>query len=190
MPDTHTVPLTVETIKLGLHYLLVTDGSGPPAVGLGGRAVGTGGHAAILQLKQGDIVLRQKPFAGQLLVTATNNQMEMMAPLAAFDAMQQADIPVLVESDSQIVVDGMNGGHVRWQANGWKKSDGKPVKNLNLWLLLVAAVEGRHCVWVKVKAHSGHELNELADKLASSAKAGRNVDENGRVTRFQKGLTF
>ncbi|KKC34898.1 hypothetical protein WH91_01065 [Devosia psychrophila] len=168
----------------------MTDGSGPEATGLGGSAVGTGGHAAILQLKQGDVVLRQKPFAGQVIATATNSQMEMMAPLAAFDAMQELDIPVLIESDSQFLVDGMNGGHVRWQANGWKKSDGKPVKNLILWLSLVAADEGRQSVWVKVKGHSGHELNELADKLASSAKAGKHVDENGRVTWFPKGLSF
>jgi ribonuclease HI len=41
-----------------------------------------------------------------------------------------------------------------------------------------------------VKCHIGHALNKQADKLATSAAAGKNVDENGRVTRFPPGLKF
>jgi len=182
--------LTVETIKLGRHYLLVTDGSGPEACGPGGRAMGTGGYASVLQLKQGETVLRQKPFAGQVVANATNSRMEMMAPLAAFDAMQEKDIPLLVESDSKFLIDGMNDWRHRWQPNGWRKSNGELVANLDLWQLLVAANDSRPVLWTWVRGHNGHELNELADKLASSAKAGKNVNEDGRVTKFPKGLSF
>ena len=186
----NSIPLTIETIKLGLHYLVVTDGSGPEATVLGGKAIGTGGHASSLQLRQGDEVLHQKPFANQVVAIATNSRMEMMAPLAAFDAMERKDLPVLVESDSQFVVNGMNIWRHRWLLNNWLKSDRKPVENVDLWKLLIAADERRAVFWSWVKGHSGHELNELADKLASSAKAGKNVDEYGRVTKFQKGLSF
>lgn len=190
MTDINTAPLTLDTIKLGRHYLIVSDGSGPEAVGLGGSAVGTGGHAAILQLKHGEEVLHQKPFASQVVAIATNSRMEMMAPLAAFHAMQEKDTPVLVECDSKFLVDGMNGGCTRWQAKGWQKSDGKPVANQDLWMQIIAADEGRPSVWAKVRGHSGHELNELVDRLASSARVGKNVDENGRVTKFPKGHSF
>lgn len=190
MTETNVAPLTLDTIKLGRHYLIVTDGSGPEAAGRGEKAIGTGGHACILQLRQGDEVLHQKPFASQVIAIATNSRMEMMAPLAAFDAMQQKDLPVLVESDSQFVVNGMNVWRHRWLLNDWIKSDRKPVENIDLWRLLIAADESRVVIWTWVKGHSGHVLNELADKLAASAKVGRNVDEMGRVMKFPKGLSF
>ncbi len=184
MTLTNSVPLTLETITQGRHYLLVADGSGP-----GGNGTGTGGWACVLQLKQGDQVLHQKPFAGRVIMT-TNSQMEMIAPLAAFAAMQEAETPVLVQSDSQFLIKGMNVWRSGWIAKGWRKGDGKPVANQDLWKLLIAPDQSRPVIWNWVRGHSGHALNELADQLASDAKAGKNVDENGRVTKFKKGLSF
>lgn len=55
---------------------------------------------------------------------------------------------------------------LNWIKKGWKRSDGKPVKNVDLWKLLIEA-SGRHTVdWQWVKGHSGDEGNERADELA------------------------
>ena len=58
-----------------------------------------------------------------------------------------------------------------WKRKGWKKSDGKPVLNVELMKALDAAIEGRRervrFEWVK--GHAGHELNEAADKRANAA---------------------
>ena len=58
-----------------------------------------------------------------------------------------------------------------WKRNGWKTADRKPVKNVDLWQRLEAAI-GRHTVrWHWVRGHSGHDLNERADVLAREAIA-------------------
>jgi hypothetical protein len=53
-----------------------------------------------------------------------------------------------------------------WQANGWRTSAKKPVKNRELWEQLLAEA-GRHEIeWVLVKGHDGVKLNERVDALA------------------------
>ena len=58
-----------------------------------------------------------------------------------------------------------------WKRRGWKKGDGKPVANLEIMKALDRAMQGRRdrvrFEWVK--GHSGHELNEQADRLANAA---------------------
>lgn len=77
-----------------------------------------------------------------------------------------------VVSDSRYVVDCFNKEwYIGWEARGWKTSSKQPVKNLKLWqttLRVVAAWETRGVTvkWRWVKGHAGHELNEVADRLA------------------------
>lgn len=184
MTDTNALPLTIDTIKLGRHYLIITDGSCP-----GNSGPCTGGWAAVLQLKDGEEVIHQTVFAGQVGMIATNNRMEMMAPIAALRALAEPGTPVLVVSDSQILVNGMTAWMPKWKGNGWKSKSGL-VSNRDIWEELNALNQSRVIFWQWVKGHNGHELNELADELATSAAAGKNVDENGKVTRFRPGLKF
>ena len=61
---------------------------------------------------------------------------------------------------------------INWKARGWKTSNKKPVKNVDLWQALDEQC-GRHKIsWHWVKGHSGHRENELADQLAN-----RGIDE-------------
>jgi ribonuclease HI len=61
----------------------------------------------------------------------------------------------------------------RWRDNGWLTSGRKPVANRDLWEPLVALVDDRGDVAFRwVKGHSGHPLNDLADRLAVAAAAG------------------
>ena len=67
-----------------------------------------------------------------------------------------------------------------WKRKGWKKADGKPVKNLELIQQLDRAMQGRKVRFEWVKGHAGHDMNEFADDKARSAalayQAGRSFD--------------
>jgi ribonuclease HI len=52
-------------------------------------------------------------------------------------------------------------------AKGWRKSDGKPVMNQDLWQQMDALLVGRQITWKWVKGHAGHPENERVDALAN-----------------------
>jgi ribonuclease HI len=54
------------------------------------------------------------------------------------------------------------------------------VKNVDLWQRLETAMVGHQITWQWVRSHSGHELNERADRLA---KAGLKRQTEERQTR-------
>jgi ribonuclease HI len=59
----------------------------------------------------------------------------------------------------------------QWKRNGWKTADRKPVKNVDLWQRLEAAMAQHNVRWHWVRGHAGHDLNERADELAREAIA-------------------
>jgi ribonuclease HI len=98
----------------------------------------------------------------------TNNRMELMAAIKALEALKQP-CRVTLHTDSKYVLDGITKWIFGWQKKGWKTADNKPVKNEDLWRLLVDAVRPHKVEWVWVKGHDGHPENERVDKLASDA---------------------
>ncbi len=155
---------TPEQYAEGRHYLIATDGAckGNP---------GTGGWGVVIQLRGGAEVLRQRALAAQgEVMISTNNKMEMMAAISGLEAVVE-DIPVIVLSDSQIVVKGMTEWLEGWKAKNWKGSKG-PVENRELWERLDQLSTGKDISWHWVKAHNGHPINEMADTLASNAAKG------------------
>ena len=80
-------------------------------------------------------------------------------------------------SDSQYVINGLQKGWAKgWKRRGWKKSDGSPALNPDLWAQALEQ-EARHTItYVWVKGHAGHPENERCDQLAvaqSKAHGGR-----------------
>jgi len=75
------------------------------------------------------------------LTRASNNQSELTAAIEGLNALPPGRVHVT--ADSEYVVKGMTERMERWQLNGWRTSDKKPVKNQELWKALLAAVE-RH----------------------------------------------
>ena len=65
-----------------------------------------------------------------------------------------------------------------WKKRGWKTAAKEPVKNQDLWLLLLAAIGPHKIDWRWVKGHAGHEENERCDELANIAVAGKNLQED------------
>ena len=78
---------------------------------------------------------------------------------------------MLVLCDSAYVVRAHTEGWLqRWQRNGWRKADKKPVENRDLWEALLVAEEPHDVRFQLVKGHAGHEHNERADALAVQAR--------------------
>jgi len=125
---------------------------------------GPGGWGAILDYAG----TRKELFGGE--AETTNNRMELLAAIAALRALTR---PCAVEMhvDSQYVKDGITKWIHGWKRNGWKTSDKKPVKNVELWQALDEAVARHDISWHWVKGHAGHDENERADELARQGMA-------------------
>ncbi len=98
----------------------------------------------------------------------TNNRMEMMAAIAALEALKRP-ARVRLHTDSTYLKDGITKWIHAWKARGWKTASKKPVKNQDLWERLEAAQEPHEVEWFWVKGHAGHPENERADELARDA---------------------
>jgi ribonuclease HI len=120
---------------------------------------GPGGWGAILVAKG-----REKEISGSANPT-TNNRMELMAAIAALEALKRPSA-VRLHTDSLYLRDGITRYIHRWKVNGWKTADKKPVKNVDLWQRLEAVLERHRVTWHWVRGHSGHPENERADALA------------------------
>lgn len=98
----------------------------------------------------------------------TNNRMELMAVINGLSKLNRF-CNVIISTDSQYVKNGMEEWIHNWKKNGWKSSNKKPVKNVDLWQQLDALVQKFNVSWEWVKGHSGHVENEIVDTLASNA---------------------
>jgi ribonuclease HI len=127
---------------------------------------GPGGWGAIL--RYGAV---EKELSGGERET-TNNRMEMMAAIAALEALK-GPTHVRLHTDSQYVKNGITTWIHGWKKNGWKTSDKKPVKNVDLWQRLDIALKSHKIDWIWVKGHNGHAENERADALARGAIPGK-----------------
>ena len=98
----------------------------------------------------------------------TNNRMELKAIIGALQLLTRR-CRVNVFSDSKYVVDGLSRGWaMSWQSRGWKKSDGKPALNANLWEKLLRLCEKHDVNVTWVEGHNGNYYNERCDRLAVS----------------------
>ena len=134
---------------------------------------GPGGFGAILQW--GD---HTKELKGGEAHT-TNNRMELMAAITALESLKRT-CTVDLHTDSQYLRNGIMTWIKGWKRNGWKTADRKPVKNVDLWQRLDAALAHHTIRWHWLRGHSGHDLNERADELAREAIAEvRATQRNG-----------
>jgi ribonuclease HI len=125
---------------------------------------GPGGWGVVLRYGA-----REKELRGGEPLT-TNNRMELMAAISALEALKRP-VTVALHTDSVYLRDGITKWINRWRANGWRTSDGKPVKNDDLWKRLDAALREHRIEWLWVKGHAGHAENERADQLARDGMA-------------------
>jgi len=99
----------------------------------------------------------------------TNNMAELTAVLDLLQQTAHLDEDVLLYCDSTYVINSVTKWMAGWKRRGWRKGDGQPVLNLEIMQALDAAMVGRRVRFEWVKGHSGHVLNEAADRLANAA---------------------
>ncbi len=120
---------------------------------------GPGGWGAILQFNGNE----KEIFGGE--TPTTNNRMELMAAIMALESLKRP-CPVILYTDSQYVRQGITEWIHGWKKRQWRKADGKPVLNADLWQRLDLANKSHKVDWRWVKGHAGDPMNERADALA------------------------
>lgn len=144
---------------------LFTDGSclGNP---------GPGGYGAVMVYGKH----RKEISAGFRLTT--NNRMELMAAIMGLRTLNEP-CQVRLTTDSQYVRQGITQWIHNWKKRGWKTADKKPVKNVDLWQRLDAALGQHQIKWEWVKGHAGHPENERCDELARAAASSPTQSDTG-----------
>lgn len=92
--------------------------------------------------------------------------MELTAVIEGLKALKRP-CKVTVISDSKYVCDAINQRWLAlWERKGWRKADGKPVLNPDLWQALSALLQQHKVSFEWIKGHDGHPENERCDTIA------------------------
>ncbi len=141
---------------------IYTDGSAR------GNPDGPGGYGTIVSYidPSGKEHIREY---SQGYVRTTNNRMELLAAIVGLEALIKP-CEVTLYSDSQYLVKAFNEHWIEgWEKKGWKRGKNEPVKNVDLWKRLLAAMRPHQVSYIWVKGHAGHPQNERCDTLATAA---------------------
>lgn len=136
--------------------ILYTDGacSGNPGVGGWGAVLMFNGH--------------EKRISAAVDST-TSNRMELTAVIEGLKCLKE-NCEVDVYSDSAYTVNPFVKDWItQWVKSDWKKSDNKPLLNLDLWQELYSLSFRHKLNFIKVKGHADNEYNNICDKLATDA---------------------
>lgn len=138
---------------------------------------GNGGFGALLVFVGADGVRHEKELSGGYRMT-TNNRMELLGVISALEALK-GPCDVTVCTDSQYIANAFNQHWIDgWLKKGWKGAGNKPVKNVDLWKRLLAAMDPHEVRFEWVKGHAGHPENERCDALATTAADSDNLAED------------
>lgn len=151
------------------HVEIYTDGAckGNP---------GPGGWGAVLLSGTNEKEL----FGGE--ANTTNNRMELMAVIEALTALKRP-CRITLHLDSEYVRKGITEWVAGWKAKGWRTSTKQPVKNVDLWQRLDAALKPHKVEWHWVKGHAGHPMNERADELAREGIVAARAGAKGAMSK-------
>lgn len=122
---------------------------------------GPGAWSAILRYGDHEQVLR-----GRSDSRSTNNRMELTAVTEALKALTRA-CEVTIYTDSQYVQQGITEWIHKWQQNGWRGSNRRPVKNRDLWQALLEVTMLHKIRWIWVAGHFGNMYNEHAHQIVN-----------------------
>jgi ribonuclease HI len=109
------------------------------------------------------------------LVPSTNNRAEYSGVIHALKQADELDPTktktLIIYTDSMLIINSMTKWLPTWKRNNYKKSDGKPVLNQDLILLIDNYMKQRHIVFRHVMAHTNAKTweaiyNDKADKMA------------------------
>ena len=151
---------------------IYTDG----AVSNNGSEKAVGGWAAVI-LEEGQAPI--EIFGAE--ANTTNQRMEIKAVLEALKRINFDTIDKLeIYSDSAYFCNCYNQKwYEKWLLNGFINANKQPVKNKDLWVLIINYFKTykNKITVIKVKGHNGNYYNELVDKMAVMAKEKFNLRE-------------
>ena len=109
---------------------------------------------------------------------ATNNQMELTAPIEALKNLKKVKIkmPVEIFSDSKYVILGITEWIFNWQKKNWRNAAKKPVLNKELWEELYKLSQDFKIKWTYVEGHSGDKYNDRVDEIATNFADGNKIE--------------
>lgn len=138
---------------------------------------GPGGFGAVLQAGKH----RREIWGG--FRRTTNNRMELLAVIAALEALKDTGHEVTVISDSKYVVDAVE---QKW-VFGWEKVNFAKKKNPDLWKRFLKIYRQHHVKFHWVRGHNGHPENELCDRLAVAAREQPDLPADEGYERMGEG---
>jgi ribonuclease HI len=98
--------------------------------------------------------------------------MELLAVIAALEALKKTDLDLVIHSDSNYVVKAVMEGWL----NKWIRTDFKGgIKNKDLWMRYYSLSKNHKIRFVWVKGHAENALNNRCDQLATEAADGGNL---------------
>ena len=131
---------------------------------------GPGGWSAVIHSNE-----KVKKISGGEIYT-TNNRMELQAVIECLKYCHSRDChSIYIYSDSAYVLNPIaNKWLKKWIKRGWKTLKDEEVKNKDLWLNFIEVYrslrsQNKKIRFIKVKGHSGNEMNNIADALAKKA---------------------
>ncbi|MEK7128052.1 MAG: ribonuclease H [Patescibacteria group bacterium] len=160
--------------------IIYTDGA---AKGNPGKA----GWGAVVLLSQNSSDPNGVYEMGGHVAHATNNQMELTAPIEALKYVKNLSPnpspyqgegrrgEVEIISDSKYVILGITEWISNWQKNNWRNANKKPVLNRELWEELYALTQELKPRWTYVKGHNEDKYNDRANLIATSFAEGAPV---------------
>jgi len=155
---------------------IYTDGA---AKGNPGKA----GWAAVILLSQNSGEPKALKEIGGAKEHATNNQMELTAPIEALKYIKSKmskrhfdTKEIEIVSDSKYVILGITEWIFNWQKNNWRNATKKPVLNRELWEELYELTQELKPKWTYVKGHNEDKYNDRADLIATSFAEGYPVE--------------
>ena len=98
----------------------------------------------------------------------TSNRMELTAAIEGLRALRAA-CRVRLLTDSQYLKKGITEHLPRWRSNGWRKSNGDPVLNQDLWDQLDQVSQRHEIRWEWTASHADHAIQNRAHDWALHA---------------------
>lgn len=139
---------------------------------------GPGGYGSILRYTGPDGKVYEKELSAGFEST-TNNRMEILAAVAALEALKKP-CQIVLYSDSQYLVNAFRQGWLeKWKRNDWFRDVKRKekAKNVDLWKRLDEAMKPHEVMFQWVKGHAENSFNNRCDELAVAAAL--NKEERG-----------
>jgi len=106
-------------------------------------------------------------------IGTTNNIMELTAihkALLSLTIGELTDSDLIIHSDSAYTIGCLHTWIDGWKRNGWKKSNGDEILNIDLIKEIDALLrQAKSYRFIKVKGHSGDSFNDYVDRLCNIA---------------------